>query len=68
MLKSLIYGVVAFALINSPAFAHGGHDHGHWTATPVHFVGLFAIVAVAFAVRHALKNSKAKQVRAETNQ
>ncbi len=68
MLKSLIYGVVAFALINSPAFAHGGHDHGHWTATPIHFVGLLAIVAVAFAVRHALKNRRAKPVKAEINQ
>ncbi len=65
MLKSLIYGAVAIALLNNPAFAHGGHDHGHWTATPIHFVGLFAIVAVAFAIRHALKNRKAKQVKVE---
>ncbi len=67
MLKSIIYGVVAFALINSPAFAHGGHDHGHWTATPIHLLGLFAIVAVAFAIRHAVKSKKSKQISAETH-
>lgn len=58
---------LALSFATPYAFAHGGHDHSHWTSGAIHAVWIGASLAViALAVvmlkkRTALKNEKTQK-------
>ncbi|CAD5292204.1 conserved exported hypothetical protein [Alteromonas sp. 38] len=41
--------IYAAALSSSPAFAHAGHDHGHWSSQILHGLFFLSLAAVGAA-------------------
>lgn len=44
--------------MGSQAHAHAGHDHNHWLSEPIHFLTVFAVVAVIGTAGYALNRSR----------
>ncbi len=56
----LLLSSVAFG---QAAFAHPGHDHGHWLSEPIHLLSLLAVAgltAAGYAAYRRAKNHKLK--------
>lgn len=65
MKKMILRSVSLTLLLVAPiAFAHGGHDHSHWSSGIIHAVwisatiAVFAISALVLKNRAKLKNTK----------
>ncbi|MGB0663430.1 MAG: hypothetical protein ACPGMR_06550 [Pontibacterium sp.] len=66
--KHTLLGLVAMlsSLVAPFALAHPGHDHGHWTAEPLHVlfyaaIGVAAITATFAAVKMTKRNRLDKE-------
>ena len=53
-------------LMATQAQAHAGHDHAHWLSEPIHFLSVFAVIAVigtaAYVVNRSRQTKKNEEV------
>ncbi len=54
--------VAVMALVPSSAFAHSGHDHGHWLSDPIHVATVMAIAAIALVGGYFLVKNKLTKI------
>ena len=48
-INNVIYAVASVAIASSPAFAHAGHDHNHWSSQFMHGLFYLSLAAVGAA-------------------
>ncbi len=54
--------VAILALVSSSAFAHPGHDHGHWLSNPIHVATVMAIAAIALVAGYFLVKNRLTKI------